>query len=276
MPDPTGKLLGEALDVQGCKYLKLLKAGNTQINETVVHDLRTSARRLLSLLELCRAINPGKTKSGKLCKSIKAQLDSFDELRDTQVILQEIGNNLPTLPELNPFLLHLKQHEQQLLLETSAFFKTISIGKLRRKLIKTRNRCKSPTTGQGSKAAVLALIDKIYASVIERYQAIDLANLSSIHHLRIAVKKLRYTLSACQPFLPDSPPQRLESLHACLTLMGEIQDSAVLNRALAAFFVEGVPLAVEQHFRQRQQALLTEFMQRKAEILGFWQTHHHL
>ncbi len=270
MPIHADKLLLDSFECLLDKYRKRLSACRRDMNEEAVHDLRTATRRLLSMIELFRALAP-QSKLGKLRKILKTQLDNFDDLRDTQVMLLEIGNRLETLPELTHFKLHLQHREQRLLQQTQAFIESIDMGKTKRKLKRAYNRCKRLTAKHGdTNSAVFAIIDNVYVTAVSRLQAIDPTELHSIHHLRIAVKKLRYLLAATAPLLPSYSEQQTEQIKEYVTLMGDIQNSSVLSQTLQIYFVSGIPETIEQYFRQQQQELLGTFMLRKDEVLGFW------
>ncbi|MGD0958470.1 MAG: CHAD domain-containing protein [Methylomonas sp.] len=266
---PDGKLLQNALTKHGYKYSKRLKSCRRDVSEESVHRLRTGSRRLLALIELFRELAP-QNRLDKLRRHIKMQLDGLDELRDTQVMLQEIGKAAETLPELIPFQRRLLQRERRLLAEVQVFIKKLPAGKLKRKLKRTERRCKRLMAGSDINAAVLTVIDNVYATVLARRSAINPEQLPSLHHFRIAVKKLRYILAAAQPMLPGLPEDHAKKMQNYLTLLGDIQNSAVLFQNLAEFYAAGVPAAVQAHFQHSRQLLLDEFMQRQDEVLGFW------
>lgn len=270
MPEQAGRLLLDALDSLLDRYRKRVKICRREISEDAVHELRIATRRLLSLIELFRELAP-QARLAKPRQIIKDQLDSFDDLRDTQVMLLEISKAVENLPELNPFLLHLRQRERLLQQQSQIFIDKLRIGKLKRKLKKSRRRCKHRIVKSANfRDTLLAVIDNIYATALIRHQALNPAILPSIHHLRIAVKKLRYILAAVQPLLPGIPAEQQSHMQDYLALMGDIQNSAVLLIALEGYFVDGVPSAVQAHFLSQQQGLVTTFMSRKDEVLQFW------
>lgn len=269
MDIPSGQVLIDALDQLWDKYRKRLNTCRIDSNEAAVHDLRTSTRRLMSLIELLRELT-GQRQFNKFRRLLKAQLDGFDDLRDTQVMLLEVGNTIGQLPELAPFQQHMKQREQHLLFQTQAVIKSLYTGKLKRKFKKIQGRCKRFAAKKDIQAEVITVIDDVYAAVQNRHKIMDPTQLDSIHHLRIAVKKLRYTLAAALPMLPGLPEQQLKSMQNYLTLLGDIQNSAVLCQALEAFFAGGLPVAIQEHVRQRQLVLLENFIKRKDEVLNFW------
>ncbi len=265
-----GQLLLDGLDGHWQKYSKRLSDCRQEINDENIHDFRVSTRKLLSLIELCRAINH-KNRLTKLLQIFKNQLKGLNELRDTQVMLLEVDKTLVNFPELQPFYQFLADCEQQLLIQTRLLIKSIKLSKLNRKLKRSkRNFKKCFISKSDTNLAVLAVIDSMQAVVLSRLKAVDPEQLSSIHHLRIAVKKFRNVVEDTHTGLPDYPEPQLQAMKDFLILMGDIQNSAVLSRALNNFFVAGVPVGIQEYFQNRQQELLNSFMFRKSEIFGFW------
>ncbi len=266
-----GKLLCDALDSHWRKYKKRLKTCRQDISEDNVHELRICTRRLLALIELFNSLHRH-SELGKLRKILKQQLDGFDELRDTQVMLLEIANALPILPELAPFMGYLQQREQQLLQQTGPHIANMQQGKLRRKIQKAGRRFNTRSAKTDLTASILHAIDSVYATALERYQVADAADLPSIHRLRIPVKKLRYMLASVQGLIPDLPENHLKRLQCYLTRMGDIQNSAVLLKTLEVFFGDGVPAEIRAYYQKQQGDLICAFMAHSDEILEFWRS----
>src|SRR5215217_2026338 len=86
-PEPRQLLLA-ALEDRWKKYRKELKRCREELSFEAVHDLRTATRRILAIIQLLNSISP-RPRLRKLEHSFKDQLDLFDDLRDTQVILAE-------------------------------------------------------------------------------------------------------------------------------------------------------------------------------------------
>ncbi|MBD9355345.1 CHAD domain-containing protein [Methylomonas albis] len=270
MQKTGGKPLLEALEKHWRQYRKRLHACRQSANEDNVHELRVSTRRLLALIELLHVLGPQPTLLS-IRKALKKQLDGFDELRDTQVMLFEAAKTLPILPELEPFLAHMHRCEQQLLKENQSFIASLYQPKLRRKLKKAGKRFKIQTADIDLQLALPTAIDQIYAAALSRYQELDPANLASIHHLRIAVKKWRYSLLAIQ--FTDSALAKIElnPLKNYLTRMGDIQNSVVMLQTLELFFQHQIPTEIERHYQRQQQVLIDSFMKCCSEILEFRQ-----
>lgn len=265
------KLLTHALDSLWEKYQKRLADCQHAAGEEAVHKLRIGTRRLLSLIELLQALTP-QPALRKLRKALKAQLDGFDQLRDTQVMLLEISGALEALPELAPFQQHLRLTEQRLVTQTPLIIETIRSKTLHRLLEKTRKHLLAEFGKSELKQRVLSVIDNTYQTALERYQAIDSSQPATIHRLRIAVKKLRYMLASAQMLLPALPENHPRQLQDYLTLMGEIQNSRVFLSSLTSFFADQPPASVQTHYQQRHRALLDVYMDRRAELLRFWRS----
>jgi len=95
---PVNQFLLEALDERWKNYRAELKRCRTEFSNEAVHDLRASARRMLAFLHLLNYISP-RPRLQKLNRAFKDQLDEFDQLRDTQVILGDNSETLQELPE---------------------------------------------------------------------------------------------------------------------------------------------------------------------------------
>lgn len=264
-----GKQLIHAFDALWDKYHKRLAACHDEAGEEAVHKFRISIRRLLASIELFQALAP-RRELRKLRKALKAQLDSFDALRDTQVMLLEIASAFETLPELYPFLKQLQIDEQRLSLQTSAVIQGIDDSKLQPLFKKARDHLLDTLGKADLKPLILTIIDDIYRIVMDRYQLIDITQPGTIHRTRIAVKKLRYMLESSEIVLPPLPENHLKQIHAYLTSMGDIQDSSVLLLSLKGFFAEQVPLSVQAHYQHRHSTIINAYMCRREDILQFW------
>jgi len=263
------KLLLHAIDNLWEKYEKRLIDCRHEPSEDNVHKLRTSTRRLLSLIELLQALAPLR-ELRKLRKALKGELDSFDALRDTQVMLLEVNAQVDTLPRLQPFLLHLQSKEQHLIAQTPGIIEAIASKNLQQLIKKAHHHLPKELGKASLKARILAIVDKTYQTAIERYQCIDIVQVATIHRTRIGVKRFRYMLESGQPLLPTLPDNHLKRLHAYLTSMGEVQDSNILMLNLKNFYIEEVPPSIQSYYQHRHSVILSAYMSRRDEIMQFW------
>src|SRR5919205_3933374 len=110
----VNEFLLEALDQRWNNYRTELKRCRTEFSNEAVHDLRASARRMLAFIQLLDTISP-RPRLQRLNHAFKEQLDEFDELRDTQVILAELSETQKELPQLGEFATYLQEVETGLL-----------------------------------------------------------------------------------------------------------------------------------------------------------------
>src|SRR5260221_8758584 len=85
--------LSESLQARWKRYRKRLRQCQRKFSEEAVHDSRIETRRLLSLMELLGWFLGGDHLK-KARRILKHHLNTFDELRDTQVQLIFVGRML--------------------------------------------------------------------------------------------------------------------------------------------------------------------------------------
>src|SRR5689334_14979048 len=105
-------LLLDSLDQSGAAYRKNLKLCQDNFSRKTIHDLRTSIRRLLATLDVVRFVTSA-SRIEKLSDRLKEQLDDVSELRDIQVMLDRVSQDLATVPELEPLQQWLKKREKK-------------------------------------------------------------------------------------------------------------------------------------------------------------------
>jgi len=98
----------------------------------------------------------------------------------------------------------------------------------------------------------------------------------SIHRLRVAFKKFRYTVEVVQPLLDQMGKTELKALNAYQTAMGEIQDAEVLLASIRSFAARrGRPTAisflpVHQALTSLRMARVEAFMKSAHHLMSFW------
>src|ERR1700690_51095 len=136
VPIPTVdalKHLGDSLNTQWRRYRKRLKRCQKHFSEDAVHASRVETRRLLSTLELLGAFIP-EHDLRKARRALKHHLETFGELRDTQVQLAYVGRMAGTFPDAYPFYDWLQTRKARYILETRKAVKHIRTKRLGRRL----------------------------------------------------------------------------------------------------------------------------------------------
>jgi CHAD domain-containing protein len=265
-------ILLTALDQRYDKYLVARKRCRAEFSEETVHDLRIAARRLLAFDELLRIINPH-PRLKKLRRALKDQLDSLNDLRDTQVMLAEISERLASLPEFAPLQKFLQKRENRLLKAAESEISAFKTGDITRRIVKIRADLAESAQGNACTANLLAAGDEAYITVSQRKGRIDPAQPASIHRVRVAFKKFRYMLEILQPILPGLPAAQFKAMHAYQAKMGEIQDAEVLLRTLADFAAKHKtydPQPVRRFYEQRHAESINAYLAVMHEFDTFW------
>lgn len=263
------ELLLQAMDKRWETYREQIKTCRRAFSEEAVHDLRVAARRLLALADLIRAVRPH-PRLQKIRKALKGQLDEFDALRDTQVMLAEVSETLESLPELKPLQQILQKRERRLLREAEEFIEALKPAGIARRLEKTRAEIANTDPGTVFDEAVLHAVDEAYATVLQRYAWIDPAQPATIHRTRIAFKRFRYMVEIVHPLLANFPPTHFKQMHDYQAAMGEIQDAEVFLFTLAELTEAEAPEAIRRHYQQQHAQAIAAFLERKAQVETFW------
>lgn len=252
-------LLHESLEKRWDKYRAELKRARAEFSEESVHDLRVATRRILALFDMLRMMNPSPGLQ-KLRRSFKSQLDGFDDLRDTQVMLAEISERIAVLPGLREFQAHLQKREKKLLKAAGRLVKELDTKEdAQRMKALRRSLAETPTEP-------LAVLDETYRVVLQRFSEIDPTASASIHRVRVVFKKFRYMLEIIFPTLPGFPQENLAEMHAYQTHMGEIQDVEVFLHALDDF--EAADL--RQFYEDRHAEVIRAYLEDMGQIHRFW------
>lgn len=280
--------LVEALDARWTKYCTTLQACRQAFSEESVHDVRVSTRRLLALLDLLRAL-PNSPPLKSLRRAFKAQLDDYDDLRDTQVMLLKVSEALAEVPELAAYEAYLKQRETKLLQRAAKQVETLEpstesqqiqstnssqrLTGLAQRIETLRHFLLTPSEAEALHQTLFQAIDETYAAVLRRYGKVDASHPATIHRLRVAFKKLRYSLEILKPLLPDAPAHLFKDMHAYQTSMGDIQDLEVLLAALADFAKRRAsydPGPARRYFQRRHAQALYTYLEGMQQIHTFW------
>lgn len=267
----SGRLLLEALEKSWTTYLTELERCRAEFSNDAVHDLRVSIRRLITVVKLLNSIGPYR-RFKKIVKTLKAQLDGLDGLRDTQVILEEISASIQDLPQLRGFQKQQTLLEEKLLKSVRKELRNFQTEDLTRRIRKVRDGFKNEPP-DGLDAFIFRAVDDAYQRVGERLGQVDPTYASTIHRLRIAFKTFRYMVELIHPLLDGYPQARLKAMHDYQSRMGEVQDAEVFLQTLKdysedASFQDLGP--ARRHYKRRLADAITAFAEDMNELHDFW------
>jgi CHAD domain-containing protein len=264
-------LLLDSLDERETTYGEKLKRCRDDFSGGAVHDVRTSIRRLLAVLDIAAFMISG-SRVAKLSHRLKDQLDGFDDLRDIQMLLDKISEGIGALPELELFQEHLKKREKRKQLAGKKHARDIKPGSVNKSFMKVHESVED-LSEQEVQSQLPQAVDEAYLRVMQRYGELDPAQLVSIHHLRIAFKKFRYMMEIIHPCLSDFPELQLRRMHAYQTQMGCIHDMQVFLETLAKFAREHHsydPQPVRRFYERILAESLSAYLENKDQVLTFW------
>jgi len=248
--------------------------------DEAVHDLRTSARRLLAALEAARPFL-GARRYRRLSRRVEAVLDRSGALRDLGIELEM----LPTvgISSAEPALRRLRErlrdrHEQR----ARKLHRRLRRGSARglqrdiRRVVKRFRRAKPSATASAVRRAALDAARERFARLRASRLAVDPAEMETIHAMRIELKKVRYLMEALRPVAVGVSNKELESLHQLQTTMGDLHDLEVLSSTIARHVARREPEAaaevapVLEQLEVRHSAMLTSFLTAVDPILDAW------
>jgi CHAD domain-containing protein len=266
-------LLIDSLDKQRVAYRENLKLCRAEFSRKAVHDLRTSIRRLLATLDVIAFVSSA-SRIEKLSERLKEQLDDFSDLRDLQVMLDRVSEDMRTFPELEPFQDYLEKREKRKQNSDEKHIQSLKLGSIDKRLLKIQGAVEDLSADELPDKLPQA-VDEAYLTVMQRYGEIDPAQLVSIHHLRVAFKKFRYMVEAIHPCLPDFPEAQLQHMHDYQTQMGNVHDGQVLLETLTKFAEDSDsydPRPARRFYEKALAEALATYLKNKGEVLIFWRS----
>ena len=267
----VNQLLLQALDQRWKNYCTELKRCQAEFSNEAVHDLRVAARRMLAFIRLLNLIAP-RPRLQKLNRAFKDQLDEFDDLRDTQVILAEISETLEELPQLQAFQGHLQGVEKSLLKTLRKKLKVIDLFDVSKRVRRMRESLKTESNDDlGSQ--ILQAVDDAFLITKQRQNWINPAQAATIHRVRIAFKSFRYMVEIIHPLLQNFPSENLEHMHDYQALMGEIQDVEVITQTFADAPVRVASFDAEpvrRHYERRHARAISAYIEDMNQLNTFW------
>ena len=269
-PEPN-QLLLEALENRWKNYRAELKRCHAEFSNEAVHDLRVATRRVLALIQLLNSISP-RPRLQKLIRIFKEQLDEFDDLRDTQVMLAEISEIIHELPQLQDFQKHLQFTEERLMRTLRKKIKNLETSEVTKRIRKTHEAIETETASN-LKSQVIQAVDDVYLITKQRHGWVDLTRSATIHRVRIAFKSFRYMVEITHPLLNVFPIENLKRMNDHQSLMGEIQDAEVFAQTLADFS-EHASLSdlepVRQYYERRHAEAISAYVKEMNQLDTFW------
>jgi CHAD domain-containing protein len=271
------KHLADSLHTRSRRYRKQLRRCQRRFSEEAVHDSRVETRRLLAIVELLCAFLPDREVQ-KARRALKRHLDTFDQLRDTQVQLVYVGRMTRIFPAARAFHSWLQQREARFTRKTCKAVKHIKTRRLARRIACFEKEiCRQRKRLPRARAFEIAMreINQAFARVVQLCRRVKAANTATIHRTRVAFKRFRYMVEALSPLLPAIIDEHRNAMRGYQSLMGDIQDSEVLLAALDKFIhdeeIKSDPARqLREELLRRRQWLIRVYLNAAGKLRGFW------
>jgi CHAD domain-containing protein len=272
-------MLIAALDSRWEKFLAELRRNRRRCTEPSIHDLRVATRRMIAALDAVGAVLAGGVPID-VRRKLKRLLKGFNELRDLHIQLMHFQALRPQFPVVQPFVASFRLREKELVraaAQTIAGMKTRAmeqeIARVAENLAMVTN---GPEPEQAARVALSGALAATFMRAVGLRKRIAPAEPESIHALRVAFKKFRYTVEVLAPLLPGFGKKEFKAMNAYQTQMGEIQDLEVVGTALTINppnRFRAMPaslLPVHQHITRQRAEQVDRFMRDADQLLTFW------
>jgi CHAD domain-containing protein len=251
------------------------RAGRREIDDAV-HELRTSSRRLLSVLESIEAVDDSKSVR-RLSRRVKRVLDRMSDPRDLSVEETTLSRVAGHPRALRGFERDLEREYHKALRRSQRTLDRVKLGQLRSDKQRVARRLRRIGAGEKSvRRDLLGAARSACDRVLKMRAAVDLSQVQTLHRMRIALKNFRYLMEAIAPLVPGATAAPLESLHALQTTLGDLHDIEVLSGALCGHQAGGTRTTPEQlspvllHLETEHSAMLRSFLKAVDPILDYW------
>lgn len=276
LPSRALRHLASSLKKQWRRYRKALRCCQEEFSPAAVHASRVDTRRLLSIVGL---LSPFLTKgrAAKMQALLKRHLDSFDDLRDTQVQLAAIGQLKRTFTAAGRFCEYLLKRERQFSRETRRQIKGIKTQRLSKWIAGCRQDLRTWEQHDfpyAANALLLRMVHAAFARTQRLYDVIDCNDTKTIHRARIAFKKFRYMVEILAKDLPNVDRRLLRAMHDYQTLMGDIQDAQVLLTTYEEFLRKKKnqtqsARTFRKHLQERRKQMIQAYISAADRFLDF-------
>jgi CHAD domain-containing protein len=211
-----------------------------------IHRMRVASRRLRAALPLfADCFSKKELKSWK--KQLQHLTSALGAARDADVqieLVQHVETGLPNnrfRPGLRRLRLRLSQHRKALQKDVDAV-----LNRLDKKDFFTQfdsslkdhqmeEPVEAPFTHQLYQQCAAAILERLDAFLAFEEAAQDPDNSEQLHAMRIAAKKLRYTMESYLQLYPESMQPFLQAVKTCQELLGEVHDCDVWTTMLPDF-----------------------------------------
>ncbi len=231
-------VLSGALSGRWNRFVRETARARRRPTEPALHDLRVAMRRLLAVMTVVEGIPPG-GHFRRPSRQLRRHLKAFNRLRDVHVELLAVRNLRRRYPILARYGAFLRREERVLGRVVRAEIRAIRQDTMVRSIADVQgvlaNLYRSPAGPRAVGMMMRGSAATAFGRVLARRAALSPLEVRSIHRMRIAFKKFRYTVELNRPFFPWADRNHAKAMDEYQTAMGEIQDLEVFVAGLRRF-----------------------------------------
>jgi len=271
-------LLARALEERWRRVTVELARSSRRCTEESIHDLRVAMRRLMASMDMVLEVRPAPDLS-RARRMIRKHLKTFNALRDTHVQILALRRLTRRFPVVRAYRDELRRRERLLVAEARKELPRVHLkrveGPIARATQMLMSELSDPVSDAIARTVAFGVLGSAFAVAADRERHLSGADPLTIHRLRVAFKKCRYSTEILHALLPGATRRMMKSMNAYQTRMGEIQDLRILSSGVSAYAMRrrgarGSFVPVQEFLAGEQQRRVARFLSSAAELYSFW------
>lgn len=256
------------------EFNKELKRSQKKLSVEAIHETRIKIRRLRAMMAVLANLLPS-LKFNKSRRELKELLETLAPLRDLQVQIQYLQEFLPSHPESEQYIQKLRRKQRRLKSQVAEKVSVFQSRHIKTTIYKAVHDLETSIENTARRETVAAKLQdtlrQAYNEVINQGKQVQLTDVSTIHTMRIALKKFRYMAEVLRPFI-DWDERQYQYMRDLQGLLGGIQDLQVMINSLNSYTAKETAfplLPLIQELSQRQSDLIDKLSEYR-DSQGEW------
>ncbi|HOM04146.1 MAG TPA: CHAD domain-containing protein [Candidatus Kapabacteria bacterium] len=254
-------------------YISLYNNALKKFKNETIHDLRVCSRRIITLVEF--ALTKINSVYGEnLIKILKFYFKKLSKLRDIQILQENNKEKAINSKNWLAFINYLVKQEKKTIKKLQSLFSQEKLTEIEGLFFFFELEMRKALNNGAIKAKDLVeAINEKYKQVMIKYNQIEISDIETIHKFRIKFKKFRYLYEFLQQIDAENSISSKE-LGKYQTLLGDIQDSEILNRSILVYLKKTGKYNQASELLSDAAGIKTaavlKFIEKKNEIYKFW------
>jgi CHAD domain-containing protein len=267
---PSEALLS-SFDRSWTEFSTAWKRARAKASAKSIHNLRVNTRRLIAGLEFMRSISRN-AEIAKLQRRFKKILKSMGSLRDLQVQWARSAD-LRQVEPIMEFRRALQRRENRQVANISKKLKRGTKHRLNSDVKEARSSVARIYEKSGDariRTTVERTVRSHKADFLKKRKQFQSSDVETLHEMRIALKKFRYTIECALPVLGPSASEQAKRMHSLQQLLGDFRDLELLGIRLEKWAVKrGKKIAVVpalETLDEKRQELMNKIIESMVEL----------